>query len=302
MSADRSRDRLGRGLSALLGEHLDGPEVQEGETRTVPVRAVVPNPFQPRREFSPEELDDLQASIKENGLLQPIVVRPAPGAGGKFELVAGERRFRSVKGLGWDEIPAVVRDVEDRTLLVLALVENIQRSQLNPLEEAEGYQALKTEFGLSQEGIAQAVGKSRAAVANLLRLLKLPPSVRRLVADGTLSAGHARALLAVDDDLRAGELARQAVKDGWSVREMERRVAREIEGGGGRSRRKKSSPPVDPGVRALQEALQEALGTRVTLKQSGGTTGRIEIPFSSSEDFERLFELLTGSSTGEVLD
>jgi len=303
MSSDRGRDRLGRGLSALLGEHLDGPEVSDGEVRTVPVRAIVANPFQPRREFSAEDLEDLQASIEEHGLLQPLVVRPAPGARGKFELVAGERRFRSVKGLDWDDVAVVVREVDDRTLLVLALVENIQRSQLNPLEEAEGYKVLSVDFKLSQEEIARAVGKNRTTVANLLRLLKLPPSVRRLVAAGSLSAGHARALLPLEDEVRAADLARGAVKDGWSVREMETRVRKEL----GRGTRSKAAArgggkPQDPMVRALQEALREALGTRVALNHGRGGAGKVEIPYGSTEEFERIFELLTGLSTGEFVD
>lgn len=303
MSSDHGRDRLGRGLSALLGEHLDGPTVADGEVRTVPVRAIVANPFQPRREFGAEDLEELQASIRENGLLQPLVVRPAPGARGKFELVAGERRFRSVKGLDWDDVAVVVREVDDRTLLVLALVENIQRSQLNPLEEAEGYKVLAVDFELSQEEIARAVGKNRTTVANLLRLLKLPPSVRRLVTDGSLSAGHARALLPLEDEVRAGDLARSSVKGGWSVREMEARVRKEL----GRGTPGKTSPgraarPQDPMVRALQEALREALGTKVSLTHARTGGGKVEIPYGSAEEFERIFELLTGSPTGEFVD
>jgi len=302
MSTSKGRDRLGRGLSALLGEHLEA-QVQEADIRTVKVRSIVPNPYQPRREFSEEELAELAASIRENGLLQPLVVRPSPGASGRFELVAGERRFRCVKRLAWDEVSVVVRDVEDKTLLVLALVENIQRSALNPLEEAEGYRALAEEFGLSQDQIAQAVGKSRPTVANMLRLLRLPPSVRKLLGQGALSTGHARALLALEDDVRVGELARKAVADGWSVREMERRVRGDLAKTSGKttsaSARGESRDPV---VLALEDALRHALGARVTVKERKKGSGSVEIPFASAEEFERLFQLLTGESPSSILD
>jgi ParB family chromosome partitioning protein len=283
MSGSKGRDRLGRGLSALLGEHLED-QVQEADIRSVKVRSIIPNPYQPRREFKPEDLAELEASIRENGLLQPLVVRPSPGSSGRFELVAGERRFRCVKRLGWEEVSAVVRDVEDKTLLVLALVENIQRSALNPLEEAEGYRALADEFDLSQEQIAQAVGKSRPAVANMLRLLRLPPSVRKLLGEGSLSTGHARALLALESDVRAGELARKAVADGWSVREMERRVRSEAaKASDTTTSGAAGSGPRDPVVLALEDALRHALGSRVSVRELKKGGGSVEIPFADAE-------------------
>lgn len=292
------RDRLGKGLGALLGQYLE-PEVVETEIRRIRVAAIVPNPLQPRRTFSDQELDELASSIKENGLLQPLVVRPAPGAAERFELVAGERRFRAIGRLGWEEVPVLVRDASDDTLLVLALVENLQREALNPIEEAEGYRALADRFGMSQTDIARAMGKDRSTVANLLRLLNLPPSVRKLLEAGDLSMGHARALLSVADAVRAGELARTAVREGWSVREVERRAGEAAPAAGRRKR-----GPVraeDPTVRALEEALQESLSTRVNIRRSRKGKGTIEITFHGHEDFERVFELVTGREAAEVV-
>lgn len=290
-----SRDRLGKGLGALLGDYLD-PEVEKSEVRTLPLRAIVPNPMQPRRVFTESELADLAASIRENGLLQPLVVRPAAGSSNRFELVAGERRYRALVSLDWTDAPVIVREADDETLLVLALVENLQREALNPLEEAEGYEALADQFGMKQADIARAVGKDRSTVANLLRLLNLPPSIRKLVESGELSQGHARPLLTLDDPVRASELAKKAASEGWSVREMERRVS----GKSGR-RKKKSEGPRDPIVVALEEALRSHLQTRARVKTKRGGKGAIEVEFHSSEDFERVFELITGKPVSEVV-
>lgn len=293
------RDRLGKGLGALLGEYME-PEVDPSEIRRVPVASIVPNPLQPRRTFTDSELQELSASIQENGLLQPLVVRPAPAAPDRFEIVAGERRFRAISRLGWVDVPALVRDASDETLLVLALVENLQRSALNPLEEAEGYQALMDQFSMSQTEVAQAVGKSRPAVANILRLLKLPLSVRALLESGSLSMGHARALLSVEDEVRAGQLARSAAKEGWSVREVERRVGQTPISGDGK-RRSRAPTSRDPVSLALEEALQDLLATRVRIKESRKGRGSIEIHYHGPEDFERIFELITGREAGEVI-
>jgi ParB family chromosome partitioning protein len=293
------RARLGRGLEALLGEEYLADTSSEGNARTLPISKVFPNPFQPRREFKEEELADLRRSIEANGLLQPVLVRSSPGAEGeRYELVAGERRLRAVTDLGWQEIPAVVRDVDDRTLLVLALVENIQREALSPLEEAEGFRLLVDEFGLTQEEIGQAVGRERSTVSNTLRLLKLPASIRRLLEEGTLSMGHARALLSIEDQGRLVELGRRAAREGWSVREVEVRAR-------GTTTREKGSTtprgqPEDPGLTALQEALRASLSARVRLRRGKSRTGAIEIPFDSDEEFARLFEVITGESLESV--
>ncbi len=290
--------RLGKGLGALLGEYLE-PEAEDAEIRRVKMKAIVPNPLQPRRSFTEEELAELSASIQANGLLQPLVVRPSGDAADRYELVAGERRFRAISRLEWEDVPVLVREASDETLLVLAMVENLQREALNPMEEAEGYQMLAERFGMTQADIARSVGKDRSTVANLLRLLRLPPSIRKLVEKGALAMGHARALLSLDDPVRAGDLARAAVKNGWSVRELERRTA---DGGGEKKgSRKRRTRTVDPVIHALEDALQDSLSTRVSIRRSREGKGVIEITFVSSEDFERVFELIAGREAEEVV-
>ena len=298
--------RLGRGLGALLGDHLDRPV--EGEVASLALDSVVPNPFQPRREFKEEEIRELAASIRANGLLQPVLVRSAP-VPDQWELVAGERRFRAVTRLGWSEVPAIVRDVDDETMLVLALVENLQRRNLGALEEAEGYRVLVDKFKRTQEDIALAVGKSRAAVTNILRLLKLPVEVRQLLAEEKLTPGHARALLAIDDQEWAAELARMAVEGGWSVRKLEETVrtrptrpAPNEDAPDDRKRRTRPSQAVDPVLNALQEELRGALGTRVVVRRQRGRKGRIEIPFHDDQDLERVFTLVSGREVSDVLE
>ena len=289
-----SHDRLGKGLGALLGDYLE-PELQPGEVQKLRITSILPNPMQPRRSFVQAELEELAASIAENGLLQPVVVRAAAGAD-SYELIAGERRLRAVGILGWDEVPVIVRDASDRTLLVLALVENLQREALNPLEEAEGYASLGEQFDMKQADIAAAVGKDRSTVANLLRLLKLPVSVRRLVERGSLSAGHARALLAVDDPVRVAELGQQAAKEGWSVREVERRV----NGTSRKKRKRKETATSDPIVKAFESQLRDHFSTRVTIREDAGRKGSIEIQYHGPADFERIYALMTGEDSSRV--
>ncbi len=296
MNPSTKKDRLGKGLGALLGDYANA--VPEGDIRRLPVAAIGPNPQQPRRTFLDSELEELSRSIDQNGLLQPLLVRPAPGAPDRYELVVGERRLRAVRLLGWMDVPAVTRQVDDDTLLVLALVENLQREALNPIEEAQGYHALMTRYELSHSDIARSVGKSRSTVANMLRLLHLPVSVRKLVEHGALSTGHARALLAVEDSVRLAELARRAVEEAWSVREVEKRVR-------GAAAKKKSGPRSsdsrDPVVRALEEELRAVLATKAHIRVGREGRGTIEVPFSSTDDFERVFQLLTGREASEVV-
>ena len=294
------KERLGRGLGALLGDYLEDPEPKSGEVSKLPVGRIRPNPFQPRRDFPKDELDELTRSIKENGLLQPLMVRPSPSGGEGWELVAGERRLRAVTQLGWEEVPVLVREVDDQTLLVLALVENLQREALGPLEEAEGYRVLSESFGLTQGEIAQSVGKDRSTVSNTLRLLQLPPSVRKLLGEGVLDAGHARALLTLTDPTKAGRLARKAAAEGWSVRRVEEAVRGEVKTQ--KKVRERAAAPGDPFWRALEEELRSVLGTRVVLRGKEGGKGTIEIPFFGTEDLERLFSHLTGREVTEVLD
>lgn len=293
MSADKPR-RLGRGLEALIAPTTTTP-AERSALQQIPVAQIRPNPYQPRREFKPEELADLQASLKTSGLLQPITVRRAASGPG-FELIAGERRLRAATGLGWTEIPAVVKEVDDRTLLTLALVENLQRADLNPIEEAEGYRRLMDEFGLTQQQVADAVGKDRSTVANFLRLLSLPASARRLVEAGSITLGHARPLLALEDELRISTLAKEIAAQGLSVREVERRVMAQVPE---RRRQPKEAPKhggrASAEVRRMEDQLRNVLQTDVRLSLSGPDRGRIEISFYSSEDLERILDLIAGA-------
>ncbi|MDZ7631830.1 MAG: ParB/RepB/Spo0J family partition protein [Gemmatimonadaceae bacterium] len=256
-----------------------------------------PNPYQPRKEFKLEELSELQASLKASGLLQPITVRPSPNGSG-FELIAGERRFRAATALGWTEIPAVVRTIDDKTLLTLALIENLQRSDLNPLEEAEGYKRLVDEFALSHTQVGEVVGKDRSTVANLLRLLQLPAAVRRLLSDGAIALGHARALLGLGDERAMIDLAREAASQGLSVREVERRV----QGTPGSKHAKKSATPaqrttVSAEARSIEDRLRRHLQTDVGVHLSKGknTKGELRIHFYSNDDLARVLDLVLGS-------
>jgi len=295
------RDRLGRGLGALLGEYAapdsEVPPTSPGGSSNLLVTHIQPNPHQPRRDFAEAELEELAQSIQENGLLQPLLVRSRPG--GRYELVAGERRFRAISRLGWSEVPAVVRDIDDRTVLVFALVENLQREALSPLEEAEGYRILTDSHSLTQVQIARAVGKDRSTIANALRLLALPPSIRKLVESGALSAGHARPLLTVKDPIRAADLARRAAAEAWSVREVERQAARETKKKPPKDRQTRTRR--DPRVTALERGLEEALSTRVRIEHQRNGKGSIQIPFHDDEEFARLFELIAGKSTEQSL-
>jgi ParB family transcriptional regulator, chromosome partitioning protein len=292
-----SRRRLGRGLEALLGPTREEAQ-REGSLVELAIAEIRPNPYQPRRDVDPAALDELTASIRKAGLLQPVVVRQAPvgsgGAGnGGFELIAGERRLRACQALGWEKIPAVKREVDDRTVLTLALVENLQRDDLSPVDEARGYERLIAEFSLTQQDVADAVGRDRSTVANALRLLKLPAAVLALVHDGGLSVGHARALLALDDARLATSLAKEAVDAGLSVRDVEDRVR------GGRAPvrrpRLKKGQGQAPEVRRIEDALRRRLGTdvRVTLRAKG--KGQLHVNFYSNDDLARLLELILGA-------
>lgn len=293
VSDSRRRSRLGKGLGALLGEYLpEEVDPAEGGFREVPVARITPNPHQPRRHFTEEQLLELESSVRENGLLQPLVVRPASPAapkGAEWELVAGERRWRVVRRLGWSEVPVVVREIDDRTLLVLAIVENVQRADLSPLEEAEAYRRLIDDFGYTQREVAESVGRERATVTNLLRLLRLPAGVQGMLNRGELSMGHARALLGLPHPREMTELARRVVDEGLSVRAVEDRVRR---GQQERPERKPERETGDAHLRHLENELQRALGTAVRIRTGRGQTGKIEIPFFSTEDFERLTEIL----------
>ncbi len=281
-----SKNRLGRGLGALLGDMLDEQVETDLPVRDIELRRVKPNPFQPRRDFDEAALADLQASIRENGLLQPLVVR---AAGDGFELVAGERRLRALAGLKRPSAPAIVRDLSDEQMLLLALVENLQREELNAIEEAIAYQQLIDGFGLTQSQVASRVGRNRSTVANSLRLLTLPQEVQDMVGSGVLSAGHARAVLSVDSAAERIRLARQIATDGLSVREAERK-ARSGQGAG--STRKNGAKRDDPVARRTELALARYFGTAVQIRLRSKSAGEIRIPFHDAEDFERIIKRL----------
>jgi ParB family chromosome partitioning protein len=296
--------RLGRGLEALLtAKAAASPATATAEPgpagealRNLPVADIRPNPYQPRKEFRPEELEELQNSLRASGLLQPITVRKSQGGRG-YELIAGERRLRAATALGWTEIPAVVKEIDDSTLLTLALVENLQRADLNPLEEAEGYQRLIDEFSLTQQQVGEVVGKDRTTVANMLRVLKLPASVRRLLHDGQLTLGHARALLAFDSEHAMVEMAKEIVANGLNVRDVERR-ARVSAPASKQQRAGKSvvAPKANhPEARRLAEELRRHLQTDVSINLGTGERGKIEIAFYSADDLERVLDLILGA-------
>jgi ParB family chromosome partitioning protein len=281
------RPALGKGLSALIP---DAPEVRPSPIE-VDVDRLVPNRFQPRGQMDDARLDDLARSIKSNGVIQPIIVRRD---GDRFQIIAGERRWRAARKAGLLRVPVVVRDVEagqERSLLEMALIENIQRENLNPIDEAHAYRRLSDEFHLTQEAIAAAVGKDRASVANFQRLLRLPAEVQAEVAAGTLSMGHARALLSLTNEADQRRVARDVIGRNLSVRETEALVKKIAEG----ARPKEAAPPkpVDVHTRAAEDRLRLALGTRVRITRKGAG-GRIEIDFGSEDELIRIYEQLTG--------
>jgi ParB family chromosome partitioning protein len=283
--------RLGRGLEALLGPISREQAERSGDLHELAVSAIRPNPYQPRHEIDEPSLNELASSIEASGLLQPIVVRANNGS---YQLIAGERRWRAVQRLGWLKIPAVVKDVDDRTLLTLALIENLQRDQLTAVEEAQSYSRLVEEFGVSQTEVARLVGRDRSTVANALRLLRLPEDVLGMVHAGQLSEGHARALLSLGDSRAILRMAERAVAAGWSVREMEDQVR-----GGSPARKSKAAlPPATPAsaaARKVESALRQRLGTdvKVTAKRKG--RGLVSISYYSNEDLARLLELILGA-------
>jgi ParB family transcriptional regulator, chromosome partitioning protein len=289
--------RLGRGLEALLGPTTREQAEASGALRELPVASVRPNPFQPRTRMDEGPLDELVASIQASGLLQPVLVRPRNGG---YELIAGERRWRAATRLGWAKIPAVVKDVDDQTLLTLALIENLQRDDLSPIDEAAGYQRLASEFQLPQGEIARLVGRNRTTIANLLRLLQLPPEVQAMLHERKLTEGHARALLGLAEPAAMIALAQQAADEGWSVREMEARVRGDAPSGTAASpeaaprRARPAARAVTADAKRIEDALRKHLGTdvRVTTRRRG--RGFLTLSYYSNDDLARLLELILG--------
>jgi ParB family chromosome partitioning protein len=279
--------RLGRGLEALLGPISRQEAETSGALQELPVGSIRPNPYQPRARLDEPQFSELVSSMETAGLLQPVVVRKHLDG---YQLIAGERRWRAAQKLGWARIPAVIKDADDRTLLTLALVENLQRDDLSAIEEANSYQRLLDEFQLSQAEVARLVGRDRSTIANALRLLKLPPEVAEMVDAGRLSEGHARALLGLADRTQIIKLARTAAEQGWSVRDLEGRVR----GGRAAPARRVAGRPAAPAQRRLEEALRRRLGTdvRVTARRRG--RGLIAVSYYSDEDLGRVLELILG--------
>ena len=306
--ADKPR-RLGRGLEALLGTNASSAQAAtppapaavapESPLRQIALDQIRPNPFQPRKEFREEDLAQLQASIAATGLLQPVTVRRA---GTHFELVAGERRLRAATRLGWTEIPAIVKDYDDKALLTLALVENLQRADLNPIEEAEGYSRLVAEFDLTQQEVASIVGKDRSTVANSLRLLSLPTAIRVMVQENRLSVGHARALLAIPSERVMVDLARETVAKNLSVRDVERRVKQATMSARPPSTTSAAATGAARGaeIRRVTDRLRRRLQTDVTVDIDDKDRGQLRITFYSADDLNRLIELITGHTTEDL--
>ena len=299
MSAAKKRG-LGRGLDALLGPKgavtpvtvAAVAEPQPGEVlRKLPIDQLQPGKYQPRRDMDEGKLAELAESIKAQGIIQPILVRQIEG--GSYEIIAGERRWRASRLAGLDEVPVVVRELEDRTVIAMALIENIQREDLNPLEEAQSLQRLINEFSLTHAEAAEAVGRSRAAVSNLLRLLELPPAIRALLEARRLEMGHARALLTLSPDL-ASKLASDAAEQGWSVREVEHRAqqfaAGKVPVNGKKAKPAKAAP--QPDIASLETELSESLGTRVTIAHGRGGKGKLIIQYTDLDTLDGVLERL----------
>jgi ParB family chromosome partitioning protein len=279
---------LGRGLDALLGDQ-EAPERGGEALRNLAIDELTPGKYQPRLHMEQEPLAELAASIKAQGVMQPILARPLPGGG--FEIIAGERRWRAARMAGLTTVPALVKDIPDSQALAAALIENIQREDLNPLEEATGIQRLVQEFGLTHQAIAETLGRSRAAVTNLLRLLELAPPVRELLADGRLDMGHARALLALPA-VQQIDLARLVAQQGLTVREVEQRVAAALKGAQPRR------PRADRDVTRLEEEWSDRLGTTVQIKPRGKRGGKLVLVYRSLDELDNLLSKLGRRDSG----
>lgn len=289
-----NRRPLGRGLSALIS--TDQQPAASDEIREIELDLIRPGSQQPRTNFDQAKLDELAQSIRSTGIIQPLLVRPK---GGLFELVAGERRWRAAQLAGLARIPAIVRDIPDERLLEMALVENIQRQELNPIEEALAYKRLIESLGLTQEEVAQRVGRDRTFVTNYLRVLKLPTDIQKLIETDKLSFGHARTLLPINDPMVQRRLAHKIAKHKWSVRETEQRVKNLTNPP--EARTQKPTHHSDPNVRAAEAKLRRALGTQVRIQPArSGTPGRIEIEYYSMEDLDRIYTFMMGEKDAMV--
>ena len=287
--AEEGKSRLGRGLAALIGEVGDeiGTLERKGSPpRSVPVEFLRPNPRNPRKVFDDADLQELTQSIKDRGIIQPIVVRPIPNRSNEFEIVAGERRWRSAQKAGLHQVPVVVVNIDDKTSLEYAILENVQRADLNPIEEAEGYSRLMAEFSYTQENLSKIIGKSRSHIANMLRLTELPVTVRKLLIDRQITAGHGRALLSVNNPV---DVAKRIVNEGMSVRQVEE-IAQADSGGSAKvaaKAAKSGKVEKDPDTRALEKALQDVLGLTVSIDHKG-KGGELRIQYKTLEQLDGL--------------
>lgn len=296
MSESRTAKRgLGRGLSALMADmDLGDASGGMGRDRTVlPIEQITANPDQPRRAFDPEALQELAASLKQRGVLQPLIVRPHPRDNGLYQIVAGERRWRAAQMAQLHEMPVIIRDMSDTEVLEVAIIENIQRADLNAIEEAASFRQLMERFGHTQERLAEALNKSRSHIANLLRLLTLPDSVQEMVKDGKISAGHARALITAPD---AAQLARRVAEKGLSVRDTEEMVRKLSQSSDGKPRKAGRSSEKDADTRALEADLSAHLKMRVEIAHSGMDGGQIVITYKDLDQLDRLCQLLGGNN------
>jgi ParB family chromosome partitioning protein len=291
MAGEKTPRRLGKGLEALLGTAGGLASSDEGSLKSIPIAQISRNPYQPRTAFDATELTELEESLKATGLLQPITVRRRPGKTG-FELIAGERRLRAATRLGWREIPAIIKEIDEKTLLTLALVENLQRTDLNPIEEGEGYHRLVQEFGLTQQEIAITVGKDRTTIANMLRVLQLPDSVRTLLQEGQLAIGHAKVLLGLDDPEKITELAAEIAREGLTVRELEHRLRSLTVGRTKTHGRPRAKDSQSAESKRIEERLRHRFQTDVHLSLGPNNRGVVTIHFYSADDLERLLELM----------
>jgi ParB family chromosome partitioning protein len=295
MSKSPDRPALGKGLSSLLPPRLKTNLPETQATQLSPAELLVssirPNPFQPRRQFRDEALDELAQSIRVNGIIQPISVRRS---GDHYQIVAGERRWRAAQLVGLAKVPVVVQEIADDKLLEIALIENIQREDLNPIELAEAFERMVTDLNLSHEEIGRRTGKDRVTVTNTIRLLQLQPEVRQIVASGKMSAGHARALIGIKNPDQQKNVAYSAIAENWTVRQIEKTVRDMVQGLEPRQE-KPPAPPVDPNVRAAIDEMERTLGTKVRIIEGSRGKGRIEIEYYSADDLDRIYGIITST-------
>lgn len=301
MTKNDPRKALGKGLHALLPSRNTAaataaapePAVPAGNVQTLPIGHVVPNPNQPRRDFDAAALAELTQSIERDGIIQPIIVRKAGPT--EYQIIAGERRWRAAKAAGLAEVPVIVRTADDQQVLELALVENIQREDLNPIELAIAFHRMASELGMSHDQIGHKTGKERTTITNSVRLLQLPVNIQQMVATKQLSAGHARALLKFDNDEAQKEIATRCVEEGWSVRQIEN-YTRPASPTQRKDKTKPNEVPLDPNVKFAIEELERVLGTKVRIAERPRGAGRIEIEYYSSDDLNRIYEQIVGQA------